>query len=99
MKLPVLIEKVPGNGFRASGGEPLSLCAEGTTRDEAISRLEVLIAHRLAAGAELIDLDVQSAKQHFTPVPGWSDNDPIFDEWQQSMREYRRQVEDDPDRP
>jgi len=99
MKIPGLIEKVPGNGFRATGGEPLSLCAEGPTRDEAISRLEGLIAHRLALGAEPIDLDVQSAKQHLTPVRGWSDNDPIFDEWLQSMKDYRRQVEDDPDRP
>src|SRR4051794_9987232 len=99
MKIPVLIEKVPGNGFRATGGEPLSLCAEGPTRDEAISRLEGLIAHRLASGAELIGLDVQPAKQNLLSVPGWSDDDPIFDEWQQSIKEYRRQVEDDPDRP
>ena len=32
MKIAVLIEPVPGNGFRAKGGEPLAMSAEGATR-------------------------------------------------------------------
>jgi hypothetical protein len=99
MKIPVLIEQIPGNGFRATGGDPLSLSAEAPTRDEAISRLEELIAHRLAMGAELIDLDLGAAKRLLAPVRGWTDNDPIFEEWRQAMNEYRRMVEEDTSRP
>jgi hypothetical protein len=98
MRIPVLIESVPGNGFRARGGEPLALSAEGTTRDEAITRLKSLIADRLAVGAELISLDVGTLGHPLAPVPGWSEDDPLLDEWQEAFKTYRRQVESDPDR-
>ena len=60
MKIAVLIEPVPGNGFRAKGGEPLAMSAEGATRAEAIARLKTLIANRLTVGTELIDLELGS---------------------------------------
>src|SRR5262249_53761485 len=33
MQIPVVIERVDGNGYRARGVDPLSLSAEGATRD------------------------------------------------------------------
>ena len=39
MRISVLIEPVPGNGYRAMGGEPLGLVAEGATRDMALQKL------------------------------------------------------------
>jgi len=98
MRIPVLVESVSGNGFRARGGEPLALSAEGTTRDEAVARLKRMIADRLAGGAELINLDVESSGASLAPAPGWSEDDPLLDEWQEAVESYRRQVEDDPDR-
>ncbi len=98
MRIPVLIESVPGNGFRARGGEPLAVSAEGTTRDEAIARLKGLIAARLAVGAELIGLDVGTTEHPLVPVPGWSEHDPLLDEWQEVIKTNRQHVEDDPDR-
>ncbi len=98
MRIAVLIESVPGNGFRARGGEPLALSAEGTTRDEAIARLKSLIADRLAVGAELFSLDVETMEHPLAPVPGWSQDDPLLDEWQEAIENYRRRVENDPDR-
>jgi len=98
MQIPVLIESVSGNGFRARGGEPLALSAEGTMRDEAIARLKSLIADRLAVGAELISLDVETMGHPLAPVPGWSEADPLLDEWQEAIATYRRRVENDPDR-
>jgi hypothetical protein len=97
-RIPLLVEQVPGNGFRAYGGEPLALSAEGTTRVEAISRLKGLIAERLKAGAELISLDLDTGEHPLAPLPGWSKDDSLFDEWQEAIADYRRQVEDDPDR-
>ena len=40
MRIPVLVEHVPGNGFRAQGGEPLAISAEGTTRAESNCAIE-----------------------------------------------------------
>ncbi len=98
MRIPVLIESVSGNGFRARGGEPLELSAEGTTRDEAIARLKSLIADRLAMGAALISLDVETVEHPLAPLPGWSQDDSLLDEWQQAIATDRRRVENDPDR-
>ena len=53
MKIPVLIEPVAGNGYRAKSGEPLPLAAEGATRDEAIQKLRDLIDRTLQNGSEL----------------------------------------------
>jgi hypothetical protein len=98
MRIPVLIERVAGNGFRAHGGEPLSLSAEGTTRAEAVARLKGLIAERLSLGAELISLDLEGDEPQLAPLPGWSEDDPLLDEWQQVVEDFRRQIETDPDR-
>jgi hypothetical protein len=98
VRIPVLVESVSGNGFRARGGEPLALSAEGTTRGEAIARLKRMIADRLAVGAELISLEVETMGPSLAPAPGWSEGDPLLDEWQEAVKSYRHQVENDPDR-
>jgi hypothetical protein len=98
MRIPVLIERVPGNGFRAKGGEPLPISAEGTTRGEAVARLRCLIVERLSRGAELISLELEPRELPLCPVPGWSEDDPLLDEWQEAVEAYRHQVEDDPNR-
>jgi hypothetical protein len=99
MKIAVLIEPVPGNGFRAKGGEPLAMSAEGATRAEAIARLKTLIANRLTLGTELIGVELGAEECSLAPVAGWTEDDPLLDEWQQAVADYRRLVEDDPDRP
>lgn len=32
MQIPILIELLPGTGFRSRGGEPFALSADGATR-------------------------------------------------------------------
>ena len=39
MNIPVLIEPIANNGFRATGGVPFEITVEGATRDEALGRL------------------------------------------------------------
>ena len=98
MRIPVLIESLAGNGYRAKGGEPLALSAEAPTRDEAVARLKGLIADRLSFGAELISLDIETTLVPPVAMPGWSADDPLLDEWQEAMSEYRSQVDADPNR-
>jgi hypothetical protein len=98
MRIPILIESNSDDGFQATTGGPLSLHAEGKTSEEAVARLKTLIESRLAFGAKLIGLDVGVTEHPLAPIPGWSKDDPLFDEWQEAMNESRRQVEDDPNR-
>src|SRR5688572_2617752 len=97
MQIPVLIERIADNGFRARGGEPLGLTGEGATREEAVAKLREKCQARLQQGAELISLDVGSAPHPWMEFAGMFKDDPLIPEWKQSITEYRQKVEDDPE--
>ena len=99
MEIPVLIEEVPGAGFRAAGGEPFACVAEGSTRDEALSRLEELVRQRIAAGAQLVAIDVPAATNPWTSLFGVLRDEPLFDEWKEAIATRRRELDADPDVP
>jgi predicted RNase H-like HicB family nuclease len=94
MRISVLIEPVPGNGYRARGGEPFGLIAEGVTRDDALQKLRELIEGRVSAGAEIVTLDVPVAEHPWLPFAGMFRDDPLIEEWKQTMAELRRQADD-----
>jgi hypothetical protein len=100
MEIPVLIEPVAGNGFRAKSGGPLELTAEGATRDEALNRLRELLLQP-PTGKELLVVEIPSEP---TPNPwvefaGMFKDDPYFDEWQAAIAENRRKADEEPDLP
>jgi hypothetical protein len=98
MQFPVLVEPIPGEGYRATGGEPFALVAEGATRDDALRNLRSLIESRVAAGAEIVTLDIPIAGHPWLPFAGMLRNDPLVEEWKQTMAEVRRQADKaDPD--
>jgi hypothetical protein len=99
MDIPVLLERVAGNGYRARAIEPLALTAEAPTRDEALQKLRELIAERLAAGAELVRLEVPGSEHPFARFAGDLRDDPLLEAWEKAMAEYRRQMDEDPDVP
>jgi predicted RNase H-like HicB family nuclease len=53
MHMPIAIEPVAGNGYRARGGEPLAFTAEGATPEEAVRKLRELIQAHLASGVQI----------------------------------------------
>jgi predicted RNase H-like HicB family nuclease len=99
MEIPVLIEPVAGNGYRARGGEPLALSADGATPAEALAKLRQLLHERLQSGSRLVSLEVPSEDNTWRKMAGMFKDDPLFDAWQQAIADYRRQVDGDPDRP
>ena len=100
MKIAVLIEPMNGNGFRATGGEPFHLSADGATRDEALTKLKEQVQARLNAGAEVVELDVGATEHPFLKYAGIFDpNDPWIQEWLKEVEEFRKQVDADLDRP
>jgi hypothetical protein len=96
MNIPVLIEPVENNGFRATGGLPFEITAEGATRGEALDRLRAEIDKRIAAGAIVVPLDIAPAEENpWVQGVGMFRDDPQFDEWQDAISQYRRQVDQD----
>ncbi len=98
MQIPVLVERVKGNGFRARGMEPFAVSAKGATREEALANLRAKIQTRLKKGTELVGLEIGPPPHPWMEFAGMFKDDPGIEEWIKSMAEYRRQVEDDPAR-
>jgi hypothetical protein len=92
MRISVLIEPVTGNKFRATGGSPLGLTAEGATREAALEKLRELIDERVAHGAEIISIDLPEFRSEHPWLlhAGMFQGDPLVEEWKQAMAEYRR---------
>ena len=96
MQIPVLIEPVAANGFRASSGEPLPLTAEGATREEALTRLRQLLESKLQNGCQLTTLEVGPQEHPFDRFVGiWKPDDPEIAAWREAVEEYRRQKDEE----
>ena len=89
MEIAVLIEPVPGKGYRARGGEPFGLEAEGSTKEEALRKLRELIASRIKGGAELVSLNVPAGGNPWVSFAGMFKDDRLFDDWQAAIAERR----------
>jgi len=97
MQIPVLVEKVEGNGYRARAGEPFGFTVEGVNRQDALDKLRAMIDNKLKAGGELIEFDVPP-EHPFARWAGTLDpNDPDVQEWLRIMEENRRKADEDPD--
>jgi predicted RNase H-like HicB family nuclease len=97
-QLNVLIEAIANDGFRATGGPPFEVTAQGTTREEALARLREAIDQRLSEGSVLVPLEIDTPEENpWTAVAGMFRNEPLFDEWQEAIAEYRRKVDEGPD--
>jgi len=98
MKIPVLIEPVSSNGYRATGLGPDGVVAEGSTDVEALNNLRKLVEDRIRAGARLTYLDVAAEEPSVQPSAGMLDpNDPLVKEWKEIMAENRRRDDASPD--
>jgi predicted RNase H-like HicB family nuclease len=93
VKFPVLVEPIAGNGYRACGSFPFEYTTEGATPDEAVQKLKQLIQNRLTNGAELISLEVPKTDNPWVRLEGIYKDDPLFDEWQAAIAEYRKQAD------
>jgi predicted RNase H-like HicB family nuclease len=95
MKIPVLIEPVKNNGFRACGMNPDGLVGEGKTDTEALLNLRQAIESRIRAGARLTYLEVAAEAASLEPAAGiFKPNDPLVQEWKEIMAEARRREDE-----
>ena len=85
MQIPVLVEKVKGNGYRARGKEPFVVSARGATRAEALAKLRAKIETRLKNGTEIVGLEVGPKPHPWMEFAGMFKDDPYFDNWQKAI--------------
>src|SRR5438445_11365251 len=97
MQIPVLVERVKGDGYRARGKDPFAVSAKGATREEALAKLRAKIQTRLKNGTEIVGLEVGPQPHPLAEFAGMFKDDPLFDDCLKAMAEYRRQVDNDPD--
>lgn len=98
MEIPILIEPVLGNGYRARGGPPLDLSAEGNTREEALAKLREQLQARMSNGAAIVALQVPT--QHpLAQFAGMFKGDADFQDVVEIMAENRRTMDTDPNIP
>ena len=98
MRIPISIEPVLGQGFRAAA--PFGLSADGATRQEACQHLQELVARRIDSGAEFTVIEVPSVARPY--VHSWENpafrlnpDDPLSKEWLEAIAENRRQADAD----
>jgi hypothetical protein len=98
MQIPILVEPVANNGYRATSGPPLGLSAEGPTRDEAIDKLALLLRDRLSNGIEVVAAEVPArvVENPWVKYAGMFKDDPMFAEVVDIMKENRRKDDADP---
>ena len=89
MKIPILIEAA-GERFRASAGEPFVAHVEGDSPEEALELMKRQIEHRVQ-GARIAMLDLPNGGNPWLDGAGMLRDEPLFDEWQQAMADYRRE--------
>lgn len=102
MRFPVLIESLPDHRFRAQGAA-WDISAEGQTSAEALQRLREQLHQRLSGGSQVVFLDTEqlvppSPMEHpLARFAGCLKDEPLYDEWQSAVAEYRMRCDQDED--
>ncbi len=99
MEVPVLVERLSANGYRATS-PGLDAASEAPTREAALEGLSHILRDRLAT-AELVCLEIPAdVESHpWKSLVGRLDGHPDLDEVEQHMRDYRQEMDESGDRP
>ena len=90
MDIPVLIEPVPGSGYRAKTGEPFATAADGATPDEALAKVKGSVQRQLEHGSRVVSLQVSPTEHTWLPFAGmFRKDDPVVQEWLDVLRSRR----------
>ena len=92
MQIPVVIEPIPGNRFRAKCGTPIPMMVEGDSAEESLRLWQEKYAAILPADAEVVRVESASGN-----LPPWAKfigdlkDDPLVEVWRDCLEEYRSQ--------
>ena len=90
MHIPVLIESMPGNGYRARGGEPFAIVGEGDTPEDALAQFKDRVADKLRSGARVATIEIEPREHPWRRFGGmFQESDPLIRQWLDTMRRER----------
>src|SRR4051812_879334 len=93
MQIPITVESIGSDTFRAQGVPPLAVMAEGRTSDEAVAKLSEKIRADIADGIELVKVEPREGQNPWVAMAGSLKDNPLLDEWRAAIEEYRRQCD------
>ncbi len=99
MRIPILVEPISVERYRATGGEPFVESVEAETPDAALAKMRERIAGRLSQGAHIAMLDLPDGGNPWLDGAGMFRDDPLFDDWQRAIADYRREANEGADAP
>jgi predicted RNase H-like HicB family nuclease len=88
MKIPVLIERIAEEHYRASVWD---IVAEGKTGEIARQRLE----DALHLSGKEIGMVTIAEKNPWLEIAGIFKDEPLYEPWQEAIHAYRRQVDEE----
>ena len=92
MQIPVLIEPVAGNRYRARCVSSVPLSVEGASAYESLRLWREKYQSVLPADAEIVICEPSAPSVHpWAEYVGDLKDHPLFDEWQAAIDEYRRE--------
>jgi hypothetical protein len=93
MQVPVAVEPTRLGGFRAESVPPFGAVAEGNTREEAVSKIEVELNKQVEQG-KVVMVEVRAkANNPWSRIAGSLKDNPLLDEWKAAMEEFRKQCD------
>jgi hypothetical protein len=99
MGIDVLIEPIAEGRYRAQTGSPLSLTVEAETRAGAKQQIANMIQDRICNGIEIDSVEVGLGANHpLAKYAGDLKGSPLFELWQQAIKDFRSQLDPDADR-
>ena len=97
MQIPIAIEPIGDGQFRAHSFPPFTAVAEGRTSDEAVSKVRTELSKEVESGKRYVMIEMGTKEENpWLAMAGSLKDNPLFDEWQSAIQEFRRQrdVED-----
>lgn len=102
MIFDVILLKEANNGYRARPVLWPDVVAQGTTEQEALDRVRSLIRDLFSA-ARLVQVEVDVPEEKianpWAAKAGMFADDLTWEDFQQAMADYRRQVDENPEEP
>jgi hypothetical protein len=100
MNVSVMVEQLDNDAYRATAFAPAPLVAEASTREQAVDKIRTMIRHRLAE-VEVIQVEIPGPSVPRDPwtsiVCSWQGH-PDAAEFEQNVKDYRQEVDRDPQR-
>jgi hypothetical protein len=75
------------------------MSVEAPTREKALAKLQQQLKKQLQNGTELVSLEVTQETHPLAEFVGMFKDDPNIADWRKSMADYRRRIDEHPERP